>query len=137
MKTKTDNGTIDGLIVLSTSKGTLLIPAGQIIRIQSLSNYSKLFFNDGKTLVVAKVLCWFEEQHCLCSFVRVHRSHLVNIVYIKSYKAGSLLLHNGEMIAVAKRKKACLLKRLNSLNNSFHLKPVSAVVFNNEKILAA
>ena len=122
---------VNQIIVLSTCKGTVVIPAEQIIRIQSLSNYSKLFFNDGKTLVASKILGWFEEQNSLCSFVRVHRTHLVNINYIKSYKAGTLFLQNGEVIAVAKRKKACLAKRLNDLNNSF------ASVFNNQKILAA
>lgn len=125
------------VIVLSTCKGTVVISVDQVIRIQSLSNYSKLFFNDGKTLVVAKVLCWFEEQNVLCSFVRVHRTHLVNINYIKSYKAGSLLLHNGEVITVSKRKRAILTRQLNSLNKPFDRKPALVSVFSSEKILAA
>lgn len=125
------------VIVLPTCKGTLVILAEQVVRIQSISNYSKLFFSDGKTLVVAKVLCWFEEHDSLCSFVRIHRTHLVNMNYIKSYKAGSLFLHNGEIIVVAKRKKACVVKRLNGLNKLFDCTPVMAPVFSNEKILAA
>ncbi len=110
------------IIVLPTCKGIMVIPVQQIIRIQSISNYSKLFFTDGKTLVVAKVLHWFQEQAGLFSFVRIHRTHFVNIHYIKSYsgsKIGLLFLHNGEKFLVARRKKASLSQRLNKLNNFF------------------
>lgn len=128
------------VIVLPTCKGIIVIPVQQIIRIQSISNYSKLFFTDNKTLVVAKVLHWFQEQSVLCSFVRVHRTHFVNINYIKSYsgsKSGLLFLHNGEIISVAKRKKAGLAERLHSLNNSFAGEPAYTSLFNNKKIWAA
>lgn len=132
------------IIVLSTCKGIIVIPVQQIIRIQSISNYSKLFFNPAiggrKTLVVAKVLHWFQEQTCLFSFVRIHRTHFVNIHYIKSYsgsKSGLLLLHNGEMFSVARRKKASLTERLNKLNNFFADEPAYTSSFNTKKIFAA
>jgi DNA-binding LytR/AlgR family response regulator len=128
------------VIVLPTCKGTIVIPVQHIIRIQSISNYSKLFFAGGKTLVVAKVLRWFQEQTALCSFVRVHRTHFVNISYIKNYsggKTGLLLLHNGELISVAKRKKAGLAERLNNLHYSFTDTSVNTSPFNIKKIMAA
>jgi two-component system LytT family response regulator len=108
------------VIILPTCKGTMAIPVQQIIRIQSISNYSKLFLNNGRTLVVAKVLHFFEEHPLLYSFVRIHRTHLVNLNFIKTYhsaKTGVLLLHNGETVTVAKRKKAVLAERLHSVNN--------------------
>jgi DNA-binding LytR/AlgR family response regulator len=135
------------VIVLPTCKGRMVIPVQQIIRIQSISNYSKLFFSNaspatggGKSLVVAKVLHWFQEQSALCSFVRVHRTHFVNISSIKNYsggKTGLLLLHNGEIISVAKRKKAALAEWLNSLNDFFAVESASTSIFNNKKNLAA
>jgi two-component system, LytTR family, response regulator len=127
------------VIVLSTCRGIMVIPVKQIIRIQSISNYSKLFFSNGKSLVVAKVLHWFQLQAVLCSFIRVHRTHFINISYIKSYsggKTGLLLLNNGEIIAVAKRKKADIKERLSKLNDSFAGEPAFALLFN-KKILAA
>jgi two-component system LytT family response regulator len=135
------------VIVLPTCKGIMVIPVEQIIRIQSISNYSKLFFSNacpatggGKTLVVAKVLRWFQEQTVLCSFVRVHRTHFVNISYIKSYssgKTGLLFLRNDETILVARRKKAKLADWLHSLNNSFTGEPVYTSIFRKQKIMAA
>ena len=135
------------VIVLPTCKGIMVIPVQQIIRIQSISNYSKLFFRDacpacggGKTLVVAKVLRFFEEHPQLSSFIRIHRTHLVNTNHIKSYsgsKSGLLYLHNGEILAVAKRKKAGLAGRLNSLNCFFADEPAFNSSFYIKKILAA
>lgn len=135
------------VIVLSTCKGIIVIPVQQIIRIQSISNYSKLFFNDacpatdgGKTLVVAKVLRFFEEHPQLSSFVRIHRTHLVNINYINTYsgtKSSGLLLLNGEIFSVAKRRKAGLAERLISLNNFYANESACTSPFNSKKILAA
>jgi two-component system LytT family response regulator len=135
------------LVVLSTCTGIMIIPVQQIIRIQSISNYSKLFFKDAcpatggrKTLVVAKVLRWFQEQTCFFSFVRIHRTHFVNINYIKSYsdgKIGLLLLHNGEKLSIARRKKAVVTERVKSINRSFAYKAAFTSSFNSKKIIAA
>ena len=102
-------------IYLPTNRGVEIIMLKDIVRIQSISNYSKLYFNNGKTLVVAKVLRWFEEQLHSYQFVRIHRTHLINMNYMQSYTnndGGQLLLHNGESIKVAKRKKAALIRYL-------------------------
>ena len=130
---------IPSIIVLPTCKGIMFIPVQQIIRIQSVSNYSKLFFKDacpgaggGKTLVVAKVLHWFEKQTALFSFLRVHRTHFININCIKSYsggKSGLLCLHNGEIFPVARRKKASITERLNNLNSTIANKSAGASSF--------
>jgi DNA-binding LytR/AlgR family response regulator len=135
------------LIVLTTCNGTVMIPVQQIIRIQSISNYSKLFFKDAcpatggrRTLVVAKVLRWFHEQEVLSSFIRIHRTHFVNSNYIKSYsgsKIGLLLLHNGEMFSVSRRKKAGLAKKLGGLNNCFANASMYASQHHTKKIMAA
>ncbi len=127
------------VIVLPTCKGIMVIPVRQIIRIQSISNYSKLFFCDGKTLVVAKVLHWFQEQAGFSSFVRIHRSHFINTYYIKSYssKPGVVLLHNNETIFVSRRKKAAFIKRIHILNSPFEETLPRNPVLNTKKIIAA
>src|SRR5687767_8125140 len=95
-----------------------IIEQEEIIRIQSISNYSKLFFNNGQTLVVAKLLRWFEEQLPTDDFARVHRTHLVNMNYICQSRfdntGGKLKLVNGEDIDVSKRRKRGFMKTLQS-----------------------
>jgi len=127
-------------IIIHTNKGLQLCSTNNIIRIQGMSNYCRIYFADNSyPLTVAKVLCWFKEQAALISFVRIHRTHFINTHYIKSYsaKSGLVTLYNGETFSVARRKKAGLSQRLNSLNNSCADGSVYTTQFPIKRILAA
>ena len=100
-------------ILVPTDRGLQVINVHSIIRVQSISNYSKLFFKNGKTLVVAKVLRWFEERLAAHRFVRIHRTHLVNSGCMRTYNSGNTVeveLVNGEKFAVARRKRSLFLQ---------------------------
>ena len=93
-------------------KYQLTVDAEQIIRIEASSNYSCIYFSDGKKLLVSKILYWFEERLPAETFVRVHRSHLINTGYISEiteHKPYSLLLNNGDRIELSRRKKTGFL----------------------------
>jgi len=95
-------------LLLQTSTGAELINYSQLVRVEAISNYSKLYFSNGKTLVVAKVLAWFEARLAEQGFLRLHRSHLVNRAFIVRFvqqRQQVAILYNQEMVAVAKRKK--------------------------------
>jgi two-component system, LytTR family, response regulator len=102
-------------LLLRTSKGLSFLDSNCIIRVEAVSNYSRIYFNNGKTMVVAKLLRWFEAQLSTQQFIRVHRTHLVNKNFIRNYFNGQvskLELSNGEMIEVARRKKTYFLQCL-------------------------
>jgi len=83
----------------------------EIIRIQAISNYSRIYFTNGKVVVVAKVLHWFEDSLPETMFARVHRSHLVNksfVEKIKGARSKSLVLYNGENIAISRRRRVLI-----------------------------
>jgi two-component system, LytTR family, response regulator len=99
--------------LLPTNKGKEFIVADKIIRIEASSNYSKLFFEDGTTLVVAKVLHWFENKLSPADFIRVHRSHLINIIYIEQYSHGcTITLNDNSFFTIARRKQTRVKKIL-------------------------
>ncbi len=100
------------LLMLHTCNGIDAIDVHTIIRIEAVSNYSKLFFSDGKSLVVAKVLRWFEEYFSAFNgeenknnFIPTHRTHLVNKNFIRRYSNGKIELYNHQCINVSRRKK--------------------------------
>jgi two-component system LytT family response regulator len=100
-------------ISIVTNEGVEFFEISQIIRIESSSNYSKIHFKDGKVLLVTKLLKDFEEILTPYRFYRIHNSHLINLSYIKKYlrgDGGQVLLQNGEIIDVARRKKEEFLK---------------------------
>jgi two-component system, LytTR family, response regulator len=106
------------VIVLSTSNGVFTIDTSTIIHIRSISNYSKLFFSDGKTLTVAKVLAWFEDRLPSASFVRTHRSHIISLQHIQAWcdtGNGKIILCNETIVDVSRRKRRMVLKVFRSL----------------------
>jgi two-component system, LytTR family, response regulator len=116
-KFKIKNTHMKQQLLLPTCKGAELIEPDSIIRIEAISNYSKLYFNNGKTLVVAKVLKWFEQSFgsndATDLFLRIHRTHLVNKKYIHAYthgKGAQIRLQNGEQLDISKRKKSYFLR---------------------------
>jgi two-component system, LytTR family, response regulator len=88
-----------------------------IVRIESNSNYSKIFLVNGKNMVVTRLLKDLESLLLPYKFYRVHHSHVVNLKYVTKYirgDGGQVVLQNGDTIDVARRKKEEFLKLLGS-----------------------
>jgi two-component system LytT family response regulator len=93
-------------IPLRQGCGYISLQTAQIVRIESSSNYSRVFFTNRSPLVVCKILQWFEDLLPPEGFVRVHRSHLVNRSFIAERPAENyLLLENGQVVPVSRRRK--------------------------------
>ena len=100
-------------IAIPTSEGMEFINIKNIVRIESSSNYSKLYLLNGQTILVTRLLKDFEEMLLPYRFYRVHHSHLINLTYIKKYirgEGGQVVMQNGDVIDVARRKKDEFLK---------------------------
>ena len=96
------------IFLLPTNKGIEIIDCLSLTRIEAISNYCKLYFVNGKTLVVAKVLAWFEEKLSARGFVRIHRSHLVNMQFILRVNEdgkAEVILRDHYAIPVSRRKR--------------------------------
>ena len=103
------------LLKIPNNKSIRLVHPEHIIRIQSISNYSKIYFTSGYPITVARVLHWFEDNLPSQMFSRVHRSHLVNKMFIHEINgsnASNLLLTNGESIQMSRRKKILITKEV-------------------------
>jgi two-component system, LytTR family, response regulator len=102
-------------IHINTTSGPHELLISSIVRIEGSSSYSKIFFA-GKLypLLASKVLHWFEDNLYDKSFIRTHKSHLVNRQYIQRFCRDSrqVELQSGETIAVSKRKYSAVKKIL-------------------------
>ena len=94
------------------------VNAANIIRIEASINYSRIFFAEHKTVIVPRVLQWFQEQLETSGFVRVHRSHLINKAFVQQYgqlgEKPFVKLVNGEEVPISRRKFAKAWMRLAS-----------------------
>ncbi len=105
-------------IVVPTSDGMHVIKITDIIRLESSSNYTTFHLNGQKSLLASKTLKEFDNMLAGYNFQRIHKSHLVNMNYLKRYvqtDGGYLILEDGSKIPVANRKKEQLLSTLKNL----------------------
>jgi two-component system LytT family response regulator len=102
-------------IALPTMEGLQMIPIENIVSCESDDNYTNIKLKTGKKLLVTRSLKEIEETLEQHSFIRVHRSYLVNLNEIEKYikgEGGYLVMSDGTSIDVARNKKEVLLKKL-------------------------
>lgn len=98
-----------------TTEGVLWIPMQDIIRLEAMRSYCAIYSTNGKRIIAAYPLADFEKQLDSSDFMRVHKSHLVNLNQIQEYirgDGGSLVLKDGSSVSVSRTAKAALLERL-------------------------
>jgi len=106
-------------IVLNTAESLYVVSIEDIIRCESDNNYTHFFLNDGKKLLMSKTLKEYETLLPDNIFIRVHRSHLINILFIEKFKkkkSGAVIMKDKSVVPVSVRKKEQLLKILSRLN---------------------
>lgn len=105
-------------IVLSTSEKIHIIETDQIIRCESDNYYTNFFLLDGKKILVSKTLKENEEMLGGYNFIRPHKSHLVNVKYIKGFlrnDGGYIEMNDGSQIPVSRRKREKIIEIITNL----------------------
>ncbi len=100
---------------LVSKQGFDLIPCSEVIYCKSDSNYTRFVLVDGRKMLVSKTMGTYQEQLENNGFLRIHKSHIVNLSMITKYihgKVGQVQLNNGESLYVSKDLKSKLLNLL-------------------------
>lgn len=99
-------------LVLPTLEGFEIVKVNEIIRCKADDNYSEIYLTSGQKFVISKTLKFYEDLLKEMDFVRVHKSHLINIQYVKKYtkgKGGFATMNDGAEIEVSSSKKETFL----------------------------
>lgn len=100
---------------LPNGQGYTLIDIDEIIRIEADSNYSVFHLDKRDRITVSRVLKEYEEILPDDQFVRIHKSSIVNLNYLKEYNSRNgleVLLKNGEKIAVSRRRASIFVEKV-------------------------
>ncbi len=106
-------------IALQTNDSISIYEIDTILRCSAESNYTSVFFTNGKRILFSKTLKEFEDLLCNSGFERIHHSHIVNINHLVSFvnkDGGYVLLSDKSTLPVSQRKKAQLVATLNNFN---------------------
>ncbi len=105
-------------IVIPSSDGLHVVKIADITRCESSSNYTQFFLTNGKPMLASKTLKEFDAMLTPYNFERIHKSHLINMNYVKKYvqsDGGYVIMEDGSRIPVANRKKEQLVTLLRTM----------------------
>jgi two-component system LytT family response regulator len=102
-------------VALPEINGFAIVNVEDIVRCEGKRNCTRIIFKKAPEKVVSRTLLEFEHLLAPLGFVRIHRSHLVNIAnvvrYLKS-EGGMVELKTGELLKVSPKHKENLLNKL-------------------------
>ena len=100
-------------LALPTKEGVHFLRPAEIIRCESLGNYTRFFMENGKTCLISRTLGEYDVLLAPHYFIRTHKSHLVNKKFI-SYidHDGFVILKDNSRVEVSRRRKDEVLQAL-------------------------
>ncbi len=102
-------------VSICTNYGIKFLETNNIQVLESDGNYTILYDKDAKRHISSKPLAYYEKQLDPKSFLRTHRSYIININYIVHFfpgRVGKIELTNGQIIEVSARKMAEVRRRI-------------------------
>ncbi len=103
---------------LATNRGVLVFQQADIVRLEASGNYTIFSIHNHKQTLASYTLAEFEPKLNPSKFIRVHKSHVVNLQYVVKYTkgdGGTLTLQDGSEIPVSRSRKEEVMKRLHSV----------------------
>lgn len=99
-------------VILPTLEGFEVVRMENIIRLQGNGNFTDIYLNDKTKKMVCRFLKYFNEilPH---PFVRIHKSHIINTNYVKSYhksSGGYVVLEDGVEVEISPSYKDYFLE---------------------------
>jgi two-component system, LytTR family, response regulator len=102
-------------IALPTMEGLQMVEVDAIISCSSESNYTIFYLKNNKKLTVSRTIKDMEELLIDYSFLRVHKSFMVNLNEVEKYikgEGGYLKMSDDSIIDVSRTRKETLLTKL-------------------------
>lgn len=114
------NTTQKNKLLINLKSGIEYIDTGDIIFLESKSNYTRLYFPNSKTILATKTLKEFEDILCNpnSNFMRTHHSFIVNLKRVLRYlkSEDKIILTENHKVPVSKNKKDSFFSWLNIEN---------------------
>ncbi len=94
------------LLPIPNTQGIDFIAVNHIIRLEAQRNYTLVICKDNKKFTSSKNIKHYEELLNKKMFFRVHKSHIINLKYLKSIdNEGVIKMQNDHTVPLAKRVK--------------------------------
>ncbi len=108
-------------LCLPTIKGFIIVKLEEIIYCEAERSYSVFHLVGNKTVTVSKPLLEYDELLKDTSFLRIHKSFLINLQHVKEYhrgEGGIVIMSNNHEIEVSRRRKEMFLMKVKEIFKS-------------------
>jgi two-component system, LytTR family, response regulator len=104
-------------IGISGQDGIHFVRLSDIVRLDAQDNYTHFLLRNGERITAAKTIKTYEEVLGRFSFLRVHKSSIVNMNYMKTFVKDDsyLVLENGDKVEVSRRKRPLIVEAMRRL----------------------
>ena len=102
-------------LCLPTLKGFIVLKLDEIIYCEAERSYTVFHLDKNKTVIVSKPLLDYENILKDTSFLRIHKSFLINLHHVKEYQRGEggmVIMSDDAEIEVSRRKKDQFLLKI-------------------------
>lgn len=100
-------------LALQTRNGIKLVSPSEIVRCEGHSNYTHFFLTDSSVIITSKTIKEYEEILSGYNFLRIHKSHLVNLSFVEELTPEhKLIMKNKVVIEVSRRRRPDLVEAM-------------------------
>jgi two-component system LytT family response regulator len=102
-------------IGISGKNGLSFIKISDIIRCEGIINYTRILLKSQEIITCPKTLLEFEKMLSPFNFVRIHKTHLINLDHLKEFIRGNhpyVIMTDDVPVHVSRRNKQLLLDKL-------------------------
>lgn len=103
---------------ISALDGIYFINIKDIIRCEAEDNYTHVHLKNGDRITASKTIKSYEELLSGVNFYRVHKSHLINLNYMRKFVKGDggyLVMDDGKRIEVSRRRRPAFMEQMRRL----------------------
>lgn len=107
-----NKGNINQKIVLPLQDGFEVVSVKDIVHCKANDNFTDFYFSGKPKMMICRTLKFYEELLKEAGFLRVHKSHLINLDHVVKYskgKGGQLIMSDNSTVDVSPNKKDELL----------------------------
>lgn len=105
----------DATIALPDINGFSIIKVKDIVRCEGERNYTRIFYIDGKSVLISRTLLDFDNLLVPHGFFRIHRSHLISLRNVNRYlktDGGVIEMVDKTLLPVSSKYKDELLNKI-------------------------
>lgn len=108
----------DKKVILNTGEGMIFLKLSEILYLKADGSYTRFITEDKRKIIVSKRISEFEKLENMGTFIRIHRSQIINYAKIKKIlkqDGGVVVMENDEELSISSERKQKLIELFDNI----------------------